>query len=63
MSDQMYQAAVKQAHERAEREGQTMVIYRLARDGDMPVWYVRNVAEDEPVNAAIVEIISHAPRS
>ena len=56
--DQMYQAAVKQAHERSEREGETMVIYRSDRGGDLPVWYVRSVTEDEPENAGIVEMIS-----
>jgi len=55
----MYQAAVKQAHERSEREGETMVIYRRGRGTvNLPIWYVRSVREDEPEGAIIVEVIS-----
>jgi hypothetical protein len=54
----MYHAAVKQAHERADREGQTMVIYRSEQDGDLPIWYVRSIDEGPPHDGVLIEVIS-----
>lgn len=62
-ADQMYQAALKQAYERSDREGKTMVIYRRDCGAEPPVWYVRSLAEGDPKNAtAIVEVRPSATR-
>ena len=55
--DQMYRAAVKQAYERSERDGETMVIYRRDRGSDI-WWYVRSIDEGPPTDGVLIEVIS-----
>ena len=57
----MRQAAIRQADERAEREGRMCYVYLQPHPG-LPVWYVRTYDEGMPDGASL-EYIAHPPAS
>ena len=57
----MRQAAIRQAHERADREGLACYVYLQPHTG-LPLWYVRTKAEGRP-DGATLEYTAHPPES